>query len=107
MLHLNKLNHLLKYLAGTQTLAETLRPNRHLLLDPPKTAIDINTFVDSDWAGCGTTRKSTSGCALFVLGVNVFGISRTQQTIALSSGEAELYAIGLGVSESLFVRTLL
>ena len=33
--------------------------------------------------------------------------SRTQETIALSSGEAELYAIGLGVSESLFIRSLL
>ena len=107
LLHMNKLKHLLRYLAGTKTLAETLRPNRQLLLDPSKTAIDINTFVDSDWAGCNTTRKSTSGCALFVLGVNLCGISRTQQTIALSSGEAELYAIGLGVSESLYVRTLL
>ena len=106
-LHMNKLKHLLRYLSGTKTLAETLRPNRQLLLDPSKTAIDINTFVDSDWAGCNATRKSTSGCALFVLGVNLCGISRTQQTIALSSGEAELYAIGLGVSESLYVRTLL
>ena len=33
--------------------------------------------------------------------------SRTQATVALSSGEAELYAIGLGVSESLFIRSLL
>jgi hypothetical protein len=107
LMHMNKLKHLLRYLAGTRTLAETLRPNRQLLLDPTKTAIDINTFVDSDWAGCSSTRKSTSGCALFILGVNLCGISRTQQTIALSSGEAELYAIGLGVSESLYVRTLL
>ena len=33
--------------------------------------------------------------------------SRTQGTIALSSGEAELYAIGQGISETLYVRNLL
>ena len=31
--------------------------------------------------------------------------SRTQGTIALSSGETELYAIGQGTSEALFTRT--
>ena len=45
--------------------------------------------------------------ALCVLGVNLRGISRTQQTIALSSGEAGLYAIGLGISEPLYVKSLL
>ena len=38
--------------------------------------------------------------------VVAFG-SRTQGTVALSSGEAELYAIGQGTSETLFVKNLL
>ena len=33
--------------------------------------------------------------------------SHTQQTIALSSGEAKLYAIGAGAADSLFIRSLL
>ena len=33
--------------------------------------------------------------------------SRTQGTIALSSGEAELYAIGQGTSEALYIRNLI
>ena len=32
--------------------------------------------------------------------------SRTQATVALSSGEAELYAIGSGTADALFVRSL-
>jgi hypothetical protein len=58
---------------------------------------------DTDFAGCKRTRGSTSG------GVVMFGShcikmhSQTQETIALSSGESELYgivkaaAMGLGV----------
>ena len=45
--------------------------------------------------------------ALYFLGALITSQSRTQATVALSSGEAELYAIGLGVSESLFIRSLL
>ena len=41
------------------------------------------------------------------LGANIHHVSRTQSTIALSSAEAELYAIGLGASEALYVRALL
>ena len=59
--------------------------------------------MDSDWAGCSKTRKSTSGSTVNVLGCNVVSTARTQGTLALSSGEAELYAIGQGVSEALFV----
>jgi hypothetical protein len=100
-----KLKHLMRYLAGTKDIVEIIRTN--LRLSGQTKCIDVNTFVDSDLAGCTATRKSTSGMSLFVLGVNLCGIARTQQTVALSSGEAELYAMGLGVSESLFVRSLL
>jgi hypothetical protein len=41
--------------------------------------------------------------SLFVLGANITAHS---WTLALSSGEAELYAIGGGVADSLFVRSL-
>ena len=39
--------------------------------------------------------------------MNLQSRSRTQQTFALSSGEAELYEIGAGAADSLFIRLLL
>ena len=67
----------------------------------------MTCYADSDWAGCTATRKSTSGVLCSVLGSTICTISRTQQTLALSSGEAELYALGLGIAESLFLRSLI
>ena len=63
----------------------------------------ITVYSDSDYAGCRRTRKSTSGgCAM--VGVHcVKTWSTTQSIVALSSGEAEYYAlvraacVGLGL----------
>ena len=102
--HEAKVKHLLKYLSGTKDFTQKLQPT--LSLSPQHKAIDINIYVDSDWAGCHDTRRSTSGVSLFVLGANILSHSRTQATVALSSGEAELYAIGSGTADALFVRSL-
>ena len=102
--HEAKVKHLLKYLSGTKDLSQKLQPTRSLA--PQHKAIDINVYADSDWAGCHDTRRSTSGVSLFVLGANILSRSRTQATVALSSGEAELYAIGSGTADALFVRSL-
>ena len=61
----------------------------------------IHAYSDSDWAGCRTTRKSTSGGMLVVDGVCLRSWSSTQATVATSSGEAELYALVKAASESL------
>ena len=53
----------------------------------------IVTHSDSDWAGKEKDRKSTSG-GVITYGQHVLKTwSSQQQTIALSSGEAELYAL--------------
>ena len=100
-----KLKHLLRYLAGTKTHALVIRPT--LQLASTNTVLDLDVYCDSDWAGCSKTRKSTSGVVISLLGTTLYTCSRTQATVALSSGEAELYAIGLGVQEALFVKSLL
>ena len=63
-------------------------------------------FVDSDWAGCRKPRKSTSGSIAQVLDCDIVHSSRTPATVALSSGEAELYAVGQGINEALYVRNI-
>ena len=53
------------------------------------------------------TRKSTTGVAIKYGGFTVKTYARNQKVIALSSAEAELYAIVSGVSEALGVKALL
>ena len=102
--HQAKLKQLLRYLKGTVDYMIMIKP---MTFPGPQQPFEIECYVDSDWAGCHTTRKSTSGLVLQLFGATLLTASRTQATIALSSGEAELYAIGTGVAEALYVRNFL
>ena len=73
--------------------------------DRPPTVIEA--YVDSDWAGCRKSRKSTSGGILYFGGVAVHGWSSNQAVIALSSGEAEYYAALKGASSALGFQSML
>jgi len=68
---------------------------------------NLRVYVDTDFAGCMRTRKSTSGgCAL--LGAHlVKHWSSTQRVVTLSSGEAELAGIVKGAAEALGLQSLL
>ena len=54
---------------------------------------EVTGYLDSDWAGCRVTGKSTSGGALMVGGHFIKGWARTQNHVTLSSAEAELIAL--------------
>ena len=71
--------------------------------DDEKVKVDV--YVDSDWAS-GWSQKSTSGGMLTVNGVGVKHWSRTQKARALSSGEAECYAMVTGCAEGLGMQSL-
>ena len=63
--------------------------------------------VDTDFAGCPTTRKSTSG-GIVNIGEHCIKMwSSNQSVIALSSGEAEFYGIVKGASNALGVCGIL
>ena len=67
---------------------------------------DLTVYVDTDWAGCFKSRKSTSGGAI-VRGTHLLKHwSTTQQTTALSSGEAELKGIAKGAAEGLGLQNV-
>ena len=63
--HRTKMKTLLRYLAGTKPMVLTLRPK--IIPHSKQTTFDINTYVDSDWAGCATSRRKASGMALYFL----------------------------------------
>ena len=64
-------------------------------------------YVDSDFAGCASTRKSTAGAAIMWGGKLLKAWSKTMAIIALSSGEAELGAVARGLAEGLGIRSVL
>ena len=62
--------------------------------------------MDSDWAGCLSTRKSTSGGVLSVAGTAMKSWSSTQGSVATSVAEAEFYAALKGAAEALGFASL-
>ena len=70
-------------------------------------ARDATVIVDSDWAGCKETRKSTSGGVLKVGRHILRTWASTQPTTATSSGEAELIAIYEGAARGLGLKTVM
>ena len=69
--------------------------------------VRLDTYTDSDWAGCKATCRSTSG-GVVQLGQHCLkSWSCTQAIVALSSAEAELYALTKGAAQALGMLPLL
>ena len=101
-----QLKHVLRYLKGSLQYTTCLKPPRKRVVEQAST-IEFQAFADSDWAGCTKTRRSTSGASLCLWGVTLATSSRTQATQALSSAEAELYAMGMAIQDALHLQSLL
>ena len=56
-------------------------------------ATNLHGYADSDWAGDRQNMKSTSGGVIMRSGHCIKAWSTSQSALALSSGEAELYAM--------------
>jgi hypothetical protein len=88
----------LRYLQGTKTLG--------IVLGGP-TPIQLHVSTDSSWGDCMTSRRSTQG---FVTTLGMSPISwksQRSEAVALSTPEAEYYAVGQGGREAKFLRMLL
>ena len=90
-----RLKRLVRYLIGVPKLVY----NFPFVNKRAKPAEHIDLFVDTDVAGCRETRRSNSGGVAMIGGGNVKHWRKTQTTIALSSGEAELSGIGQGIAQ--------
>ena len=103
-LDMKKMKHTLRYLQGTKDYKFILHPTT---IPGNKDIPTLDVFVNADWAGCTTTRKSTTGFAIKYLGATIHFGSRTQAIVALSSAESELYSIGTGAQEAVHIRNFL
>ena len=94
-----RLKRICRYLQG--------RPREVIVMPWQERAPSIDVYVDSDFAGCQRTRKSSAG------GVAMWGEhlikswAKTLPVIAMSSGEAELMSIVKGTTEALGLQAVL
>ncbi|GKC06648.1 ribonuclease H-like domain-containing protein [Tanacetum coccineum] len=96
--HLATLKRVLRYVRGTLDFGLQLYAS---------ITGSLVAYTDADWAGCPTTRRSTSGYYIF-LGDNLLSWSaKRQHTLSRSSAEAEYRGVANVVAETAWLRNLL
>ena len=97
--HLGMAKHVLKYLNGTKDYSVKFEKS-----DAP---LHLTGFSDSDWGGSEDRRSITGYCfSLVDNGPLVSWKSRKQQSVALSTCEAEYMALAAATQEAKFLRQL-
>jgi hypothetical protein len=74
---------------------------------PKGSTFDLIGYSDADWAGCKINRKSTSGTCQFLGRSLVSWASKKQNSVALSTIEAEYIAAGHCCAQLLWMRQTL
>ncbi|GKA82043.1 ribonuclease H-like domain-containing protein, partial [Tanacetum coccineum] len=96
--HLAALKRVLRYVRGTLDFGLQLYAS---------ITGSLVAYTNADWAGCPTTKRSTSGYCVF-LGDNLLSWSVKQQhTLSRSSAEAEYIGVANVVAETAWLRNLL
>ena len=105
--HMLSAKHVLRYLGGTKLLALSLGNSSSPVPDSLRGFLQNMGCSDADWASDAVDRKSISGYSFFFLGSLVSWSAVKQKSIALSSTEAEYYAMTHAFKEALWLRVFL
>ena len=79
-------------------------PRQAVVFFEQETPSCLDAYVDTDYAGCRRTRRSTNGGLLFHGGHLIKSWATTQTVVALSSGEAEYYGVTKGSCEAIGLK---
>jgi len=96
--HFQAALHVLRYLKNEPTLGILLHT------DP---SLSLLAYCDADWASCPHTCRSVSGYVVFLGSTLISWKSKKQQTISLSSAEAEYRSMRRLVAELAWLSRLL
>ena len=92
MQDVDAVKRIMRYLKGT----------KHLVLKYSKTQPTLIGYADADWGGHTETRRSTTGYVYYLAGAAISAHSSLQKPVALSSCEAEYYALSAACQEAVF-----
>ena len=93
----------IKYVLQTKDYGLKIEPKGKI----EKGKWQMTMYSDSDWATNKTDRKSITGFVLYFQGTLILWKSQAQKTVALSSTEAEYYAMSEATKEIKFVLQVL
>ena len=93
--HLSIVKRIMRYLLGTINLG---------LWYPKNSSYNLVGYSDSDFAGCKIDRKSTSGTCNFIGLALVSWHSKNQNSVVLSTAEAEYIFAGSFCAQILWMR---
>jgi len=96
--HWNQALRLVAYLVKTRT---------HGLVLGAIDTVELQGWVDADYAGCPDTRRSTTGHVFQLWGSTIAWTSKRQATVAQSTLEAEYIAAAEAAREAIYLRGLL
>ncbi|CAL8162045.1 unnamed protein product [Prunus armeniaca] len=96
--HLFAVKRIIKYVSGTIEFG---------LWYTYDTCVNLVGYSDADWAGCSDDRKSTSGGVFYVGNNLVAWHSKKQNSVSLSTPEAEYVAAGSCCTQLLWMRQML
>ncbi|GJX84237.1 ribonuclease H-like domain-containing protein [Tanacetum coccineum] len=97
---------LYRSLAGALQYLTFTRPDISYVLFSSTTSYLV-AYSNSDWAGCPTTRRSTSGYCVFLSNNLLSWSSKRQVTLSRSSAEAKYRGVANAVAETCWLRNLL
>ncbi|GAU44375.1 hypothetical protein TSUD_243070 [Trifolium subterraneum] len=95
---LQAVKRILRYIKGTLT---------HGLRYLNQSSLNLTAFCDADWAGCPTTRRSTTGFCIYLGSHCISWASKKQPTVSRSSAEAEYKALATTAAELTWLQYLL
>jgi hypothetical protein len=96
--HLKATKRILRYLKHTQNVR---------LWYPKREKFELIEYSDSDYAGCKVERRSTSGTCQLLGTSLVSWSSKKQNSVALSTAEAEYIAVGSCCAQILWMKATL
>jgi len=96
--HWNAVKKIFKYLKGTSSYGLMYCGNKES---------NVKSYSDVDYAGCLDTRRSTTGYVLIKNGAAITWNTQRQQSVALSTMEAEFMAVCAATKEVMWVKQLL
>ena len=97
--HWQAVLQIIKYLLGMKDRSPTFERG-------PDSEFDLTVYTDSNFAEKADDRRSVTGGLVCLGHSTICGFSSTHKTISLSTAEAEYRALGDGVKEALFAKSV-